>query len=432
MPALLRMPGVAAGSTAAVLSEWLIPENTPYSQNAAIATVETDKAAVDIEADAAGLILKYLVDPGTEVDVGAPIALTGIVGETVTDLHKTLQELGALDDESLGDVGGQASVASAATRTDHSPDGPGPDRPRQFITPLVRKLAREGNLDLTGVVGSGPRGRIVKRDIAALTGGAHHKGNGSAPDSHRVRTEPAATTVPDVPVTQPQAKAGYTEEPHSRQRRAIATRLTESKRTAPHFYLRGSARVDRLLALRTELNAAGATKVSVNDLVIKAAAHAHGAVPAMNLTWAEDAIRRFDTIDISIAVASERGLVTPVVRDVGRRSVSAIAAETKNLAARARDGKLRQAEIEGGSLSISNLGMYGTEEFAAVINPPQSAILAVGAARQEPVVADGHLAVATVMHVTLSVDHRPIDGSTAAEWMREFVAIIESPMRILL
>ena len=206
----------------------------------------------------------------------------------------------------------------------------------------------------------------------------------------------------------------YTDEPHSRIRLATATRLTESKRTAPHFYLRGTCRVDRLLALRAELNARGDTKVSVNDLVVKAVARAHTLVPAMNVIWTEDATRRFRTVDIAVAVASPRGLVTPVVRDVARRSVSTVAADLADLAARAREGKLHQRELEGGSFCVSNLGMYGTEEFSAIINPPQSAILAVGAARDEPVVEDGALAVGTLMRVTLSVDHRPIDGSTAA------------------
>ena len=432
MPTLLRMPGVAADSTEAILAEWQIPENTPYAQADAIATVETDKAAVDIEADTAGVIIKYLVDPGTSVEVGAPIALTGNPGETVTDLDKTLQELGVQAEESFAVPADASPETPAGTLGASTAGAADPEQPRRFITPLVRRLAREGDLDLTGIVGSGPQGRIVKRDIVALIDGTHRNGNGTAPVSQPVRTETAEKDVPDVATATPPGATGYTEEPHSRIRKAIASRLTESKQTAPHFYVRGSARVDRLLALRAELNEAGTTKVSVNDLVIKAAAQAHTAVPAMNVVWTQDAIRTFDTVDISVAVASERGLVTPVVRNAGQRSISAIAAGTKDLATRARDGKLRQAELEGGSLSISNLGMYGTEEFAAIINPPQSAILAVGAARQEPVVTDGQLAVATVMHVTLSVDHRPIDGSTAAEWMREFIGIIESPMRILL
>jgi pyruvate dehydrogenase E2 component (dihydrolipoamide acetyltransferase) len=224
----------------------------------------------------------------------------------------------------------------------------------------------------------------------------------------------------------------HTDEPHSRIRLATATRLTDSKRTAPHFYLRGTCRVERLLALRADLNRAGDTKVSVNDLVVKASARAHTLVPAMNVIWTEDATRRFGTVDIAVAVASPRGLVTPVVRDVARRSVSTVAADLADLAARAREGKLHQRDIEGGSFCVSNLGMYGTEEFSAIINPPQSAILAVGAARDEPVVEDGALAVGTLMRVTLSVDHRPIDGSTAAEWMRAFVDVIENPLEILM
>jgi pyruvate dehydrogenase E2 component (dihydrolipoamide acetyltransferase) len=220
----------------------------------------------------------------------------------------------------------------------------------------------------------------------------------------------------------------------TRMRAAIAARLTQSKRDIPHFYLRGSCRVDRLLALRSELNegaTSDAEKVSVNDLVVKAAARAHALVPDMNVIWTGDAIRRFSAVDVAVAVASPGGLITPVVRDVARRSVTAVSTDLGELAERARNGKLSQREIEGGALCISNLGMYGVEEFAAIINPPQSAILAVGAARQEPVVTDGELTVATVMRVTLSVDHRPIDGSVAAEWMRTFVDVVEHPLRIL-
>ncbi len=219
--------------------------------------------------------------------------------------------------------------------------------------------------------------------------------------------------------------------PHSRLRRAIAARLTQSTQEAPHFYLRGSARVDRLLALRAELNSADDVRVSVNDLVVKAVARAHMLVPAVNVIWTDDAVRMFDSVDIAVAISTEQGLVTPVLRAVESMSISQVALATKDFAARARSGSLRQHELEGGSTSVTNLGMFGTEDFAAIINPPHSSILAVGAAAQEPVVVDGALAVGTVMRVTLSVDHRPIDGATAAQWMREFIGLLEQPARIL-
>ncbi|MEU8187989.1 2-oxo acid dehydrogenase subunit E2, partial [Micromonospora carbonacea] len=220
--------------------------------------------------------------------------------------------------------------------------------------------------------------------------------------------------------------------PHSRLRRAIARRLTESKSTVPHFYLRGSARVDALLALRTELNAAAPVKISVNDLVVKAVGQAHLAVPQVNVGWTDAGMRVFGEVDLGVAVATEGGLVTPVLRGVDRMSVSAVAAATRDFADRARRGALRQHELEGGSATVTNLGMYGAEEFSAILNPPQATILAVGAARREPVVTDaGELAVATVLRVTLSVDHRAVDGALAAQWMREFVAILEQPLRIV-
>jgi pyruvate dehydrogenase E2 component (dihydrolipoamide acetyltransferase) len=214
-------------------------------------------------------------------------------------------------------------------------------------------------------------------------------------------------------------------------RRAIATRLAAGHRETPVFHIRGSARVDELLALRTRLNDGAGVKVSVNDLVVAAAARTHAALPEMNVVWTPDAVRRFTTVDVAVAVATDRGLVTPVVRDAGNRTVTSIARETAGLLERARAGALRQEELAGGSLTVSNLGAFGTEEFTAVINPPQAAILAVGAARQEAVVTGGELGVATVLRVTLSVDHRPVDGATAARWLRRFLALLEEPLRIL-
>jgi pyruvate dehydrogenase E2 component (dihydrolipoamide acetyltransferase) len=205
----------------------------------------------------------------------------------------------------------------------------------------------------------------------------------------------------------------------------------ESKQTAPHFYLRATLRADRLVALRAELNEGAPTRVSLNDLVIRAVAAAHLRVPEMNVVWTPDAVRAHHTVDIAVAVATDRGLVTPVVRDVASLSVTALAARVRDLAARARDGKLRQDELEGGTISVTNLGMYGVDEFAAIINPPHAAILAVGAVRDEPVVEDGALAVGKLMTVTLSVDHRPVDGVVAARWLAELRDLIEHPVRIL-
>jgi len=425
MPTLLRMPAIAAGAETALLSEWQVQEGVPFKKSDAIATVETDKAMVDMEAEEAGVIFRFLVGSGEQVEVGAAIALSGIPGEAVDDIDAALRDLG---------------VRGASPSSNGSP--PSPVRPnsgdapttipstrggRVFATPLVRRLARDADLDLGGVSGTGPNGRIVRRDIEVLLTQTLAPSRDATPDELAEVRPPAA---------EDNDGSGFKDVPHTRIRAAIASRLTESKRDAPHFYLRGTCRVDKLMKMRAELNAAAenadGAKVSVNDLIIKAAARAHTIVPAMNVVWTKDAIRRFDAVDIAVAVATNRGLLTPVVRDAARRSLSAVSAEVSELAERARLGRLTQREIEGGSFCISNLGMYGTEEFSAIINPPQSAILAVGAALSEPVVQDGELAIATVMRVTLSVDHRPIDGSIAADWMRTFVGIVENPLQILL
>jgi pyruvate dehydrogenase E2 component (dihydrolipoamide acetyltransferase) len=222
-----------------------------------------------------------------------------------------------------------------------------------------------------------------------------------------------------------------TEVPHTRLRRAIASRLIESKTTAPHFYVRGTARVDELLLMREQINEGSAVRVSVNDILIKAMARAHQLVPAMNVVWTPDAVLRFSSVDIAVAISTDNGLVTPVVRNAEQLTVTQIAATVRDFAERARSGRLQQAELEGGSTSISNLGMHGTEEFAAIINPPQASILAVGATRQAPIVVDGAVVAGTVMTATLSVDHRPVDGVVAAQWMKAFVDLLEHPVRIL-
>jgi pyruvate dehydrogenase E2 component (dihydrolipoamide acetyltransferase) len=426
MPTLLRMPAIAAGADTAVLSEWQVQEGVPFKKSDAIATVETDKAMVDMEAEEAGVILRFLVDSGEQVEVGAAIALSGTPGEAVDDIEGALRNLGV------------QSAPTASNGSQPSPVAPASGVPptaiaearggRVFATPLVRRLARDADLDLGTVSGTGPNGRIVRRDIQALLTQTAAPSRGTTLEDSADARPPTVTTHGD--------DGGFEDVPHTRIRAATAARLTESKRDTPHFYLRGRCRVDKLLTMRAELNAAaektGGTKVSVNDLIIKAAARAHTIVPAMNVVWTTGAVRRFDTVDIAVAVATPRGLLTPVVRDAARRSLSAVSADVSELAERSRLGKLTQREIEGGSFCISNLGMYGTEEFSAIINPPQSAIMAVGAALNEPVVQDGELAIATVMKVTLSVDHRPIDGSIAAEWMRTFVGIVEDPLQILL
>lgn len=420
MARLLRMPEVAANAQDAVLQEWTVPENTAVSAEDAVAAVETDKAVVDVAAEADGIILKQLVPPGAVVEIGAPIAVVGEPGEQVDDLAALLAELGVSaagpvvrPEDPVPEDAKPTPLRSTSAGNGHASRG------RIFTSPLARRLAREAGLSVEEIAGSGPGGRIIRRDVEAAIAA---KGASSS-------AAPAA--VADAAETRTVSSSRYTDVPHSRIRKAIAARLTESQRTTPHFYLRGTVRVDKLLKLRARLNESTAVSVSVNDLVIKAAALAHTLVPEMNVIWTPDAIRSFSSVDISVAVATDRGLVTPVVRAVEGMSITSVAAYVLDVVERAKSGRLRQDELEGGTLSVTNLGMFGTEEFAAIINPPQAAILAVGAARREPVVKKGKLSTGTVMRVTLSVDHRPVDGVVAARWLDTFVQTVENPLRIL-
>lgn len=407
MPELLRMPEVAAGATSAVLSIWPVAAGADYPLGEIIATIETDKAVVDVEAESAGYIVRTLVAEGAEVAIGAPIALIAAPGEKVDDVDAALAALGLSGAETkAAPSAAPVEVAAAVISVDTTPGD------RLFASPLARRLARERGIDLATLTGTGPNGRIRRRDVEA------------APTT---AASPAAATA----LAPTASAAGYTDIPHSRLRKAIAARLTSSKQTAPHFYLRGSANVDRLLALRAEINEGEELRVSVNDLVLKAVARAHTLVPTVNVIWTDEAIRMFGTVDISVAISTEQGLVTPVLRDVDAMTLRQIAIATKDFATRARAGALRQHELEGGSTSVTNLGMFGTEEFAAIINPPHSSILAIGAARKMPVVVGDEIAIGHVMNVTMSVDHRPIDGATAAEWMKVFIGLLESPAKIL-
>jgi pyruvate dehydrogenase E2 component (dihydrolipoamide acetyltransferase) len=450
MAELLRMPEVAAAAATAVLSAWPLTEGAPFGTGDAVAVVETEKAEVEVPAGADGVLLKTLVAPGAVVEVGSPIAVLGAVGERVADLGALLAELGVAE--------GPASPPVTAVRRDvpdeparpapHSPSPPAGTGGRVFSSPLARRMAREAGLKIAEIPGTGPGGRVVRRDVEAAiaarpegtpdgtpvgTPGGTSSGTSGAVAPAAVPTTQAAPAIPAAR-SAPPAGAAYEDVPHSRMRRAIAARLTASKREAPHFYLRATCRVDALLDVRRRINAnAGENgeKVSVNDLIVKAVAKAHCLVPEMNAIWTEEAVRRFARADVCVAIAAGNGLVTPVLRDVGALSVSAVAARVRDYAGRARDGGLRQEDLEGGSITVTNLGMYGVEEFAAIINPPQSAILAVGEARREPVAVEEGVEVATVLRLVLSVDHRPIDGVLAARWMRELTGLLEDPIRIL-
>src|SRR4051812_23869251 len=445
MPELLRMPEIAAATTSATLAGWPVAVNTRFAKADVIATVETDKAVVDVEAEADGVILRTLVPEGAEVEVGTAIAVLARPDETVDDIDAALAALGV-----SGGNGHAPAPAPEPIVATVAPTGNG--QPRRFASPLARRLAAEAGLLVTDLEGTGPGGRIVRRDVeAALAQRVAHE-EADLHDASPALPGPTAPPieVPRTPAAQPVGE--YTDQPLSRMRKAVAARLTESKTTAPHFYVRGVARVDALLQLRADLNEGADVRVSVNDLIVKAVAKAHQLVPAMNVVWTGEAIRSFHGVDVSVAVATGSGLVTPVLTGVERRGVTGgaaappgvgargrggrgpiagVAAATQDFVARAGEGRLQQAELEGGSVTVTTLGMFGVEEFAAIINPPQASILAVGAAKQEAVVTDGRLEVATVLRVTLSVDHRPVDGAVAARWMSAFVALLERPVRIL-
>jgi pyruvate dehydrogenase E2 component (dihydrolipoamide acetyltransferase) len=299
---------------------------------------------------------------------------------------------------------------------------------RVFASPLVRKLAGEKGIDVADLTGTGPAGRIVRRDLERYL--AAHEASAAGAEQRPVPPTDSPRAAPAAPTAT--TSAGTHLIPHTPMRRAIARRLTESKATTPHFYLTTECVVDELLALRTQVNEAATVKVSVNDFVIMAVAAAFRDVPEANVTWSEAGLVAHDSVDLSIAVATETGLVTPVLRGVDGKRLSGIAREARDLAARARDRRLHVHELEGGTFSISNLGMYGTLEFSAIINPPQSGILAVGAAKQQPIVADGALAVATVIRCTLSVDHRAIDGALAARWLAAFTTRLQRPLTTLI
>jgi pyruvate dehydrogenase E2 component (dihydrolipoamide acetyltransferase) len=433
MATLLRMPEVAANATEAVLQDWALGERSAFDEGDVIATVETEKAVVDVEAEASGVLLKTLVGAGAEVEVGAPIAVLGRPGEQVDDLEGLLADLGVVagapvvaperrmvpDDPEGGTANTTAPevpAASAAPEGAAAPasqviaamsDGSSAGR-RVFASPLARRLAAEAGLVLEEIEGSGPRGRILRRDV-----------DRAAAEGSRAPRDPSATPA-------------YTDLPHSRMRRAIAARLSRSTQETPHFYVRATVRVDRLLKLRRRLESASGEKVSVNDLVVKAVARALVLVPEANVIWTADALRRFSGVDVSVAVATDTGLVTPVLREVDRMPLSVLAATVRDSVERARAGQLRQGELEGGSISVTNLGMYGVEEFAAIINPPQSAIVAVGAAREAVVVRRGKPATATVMTLTMSVDHRAIDGALAARLLKALTSVLEEPVQLLL
>jgi pyruvate dehydrogenase E2 component (dihydrolipoamide acetyltransferase) len=415
MATVIRMPAVLASATEAAIQAWSVAEGQVVEVGDPLADIETEKAVVEYAAEVAGTVGKLIARPGDNLAVGEPIAIVLSAGEGADAIATALASAGVADAPPASASREPAAPATETPPTESQVAASSSEEPssRIFASPIVRRLARESGLELSALVGTGPGGRIVRRDL---------EGAPAATDGSRAAAAARPATT----------GSGFTDLPLTGMRRAIARRLTESKTTVPHFYVTAHVRVDRLLALRAEVNAAAERKVSVNDFVIKAVAGALHDVPAANSIWGGDHIRRFDGVDLAIAVAVEGGLLTPVLRSVQTMSLTEVSAQVSELADRARAGKLRQEELEGGSFSLSNLGMYGVDEFSAILNPPQAGILAVGAAKQQPVVVEGEVAVGSVMTVTLSADHRVIDGAVAAEWMAAFVRRIENPVSALL
>ena len=465
MATYFRMPGVSADSDEAVLESWTVEQGAQVASGQTIASVETEKAVVDVESDIDAIVHTLLVGNGATVPVGDPIAILLGVDEPASEAEKLLADLGVGVAPAAGGDDAAAPAAETATGPEAefdaavqaapeeaaAPDTPAPATAspqhvdvgaapsangaggRRFTSPSARRLARELGVDIATVSGTGPKGRVVNADVRAAAEAA------PAPAAQPAAAQPAA--APAAPAPAPAAAAaapaaavpdGWTAVPHSRVRKIIAQRLQESKTTAPHFYVRMSARVDTLLALRAQLNASGRVKISVNDFIVKAAGQALVDVPAMNVVWTDDAVLQAPTADVAVAVASEKGLVTPVIRDVASLSLSGLSAKIKDAVGRANQGKLSTADLQGGTLTVSNLGMFGVEEFDAIINPPQAGILAVGAAVRTPVVGEGDtLEIASVLSLVLSVDHRPVDGTDGARWLARLKELLEDPMQIV-
>ncbi len=434
----ILMPALSPTMEEGTLAKWLVAPGATVKSGQIIAEIETDKATMEFEAVDEGVIAEILVPEGAQgVKVNTPIARLASEGDAPEAPRAEAAAKAA-------PAGGPAKAAPPAAVPAPAPaPAAAQGGARIAASPLARRLAAERGIALADIAGSGPGGRIVRADVegAPATAPAPRPVAAAAP-APAATPAPAPAPAPAAPRLADAAQIArlyegraFTEVALDGMRRTIAARLSEAKATIPHFYLRRDVRLDALLALREQINAAlgpRGVKLSVNDFVIKAAALALQQVPDANAVWAGDRILRLQPSDVAVAVAVEGGLFTPVIRDAHLKTLSALSAEMKDLAARARNRKLAPAEYQGGSMAISNLGMFGIDSFDAVINPPHGAILAVGAGTKRPVAeADGTLGVATVMTVTLSVDHRVIDGALGAAWLQAFVGLIEAPLGML-
>ena len=432
MPTEILMPALSPTMEEGTLARWLVKEGDTISSGDIMCEIETDKATMEFEAVDEGVLGKILVAEGTEgVKVNAPIAVLLEDGESADDISA------APAAAAPAAAPAEAAPAAAAPAAAPAPAAPkSADGARIFASPLARRIAADKGLDLSQVTGSGPHGRIVKADVEGLTQTA---APAAAAPAATPAAAPAAAAAPAGPSTDMILKMyegrDFEEVSLDGMRKTIAARLTEAKQSIPHFYLRRDIQLDALMAFRSQLNKQlepRGVKLSVNDFIIKACALALQQVPEANAVWAGDRMLKLKPSDVAVAVAIEGGLFTPVLKDAEMKSLSALSAEMKDLATRARDRKLAPHEYQGGSFAISNLGMFGIDNFDAVINPPHGAILAVGAGVKKPVVnAEGAVEVATVMSVTLSVDHRVIDGALGAQLLTAIKDNLEAPMTML-
>ncbi|MBT3790798.1 MAG: pyruvate dehydrogenase complex dihydrolipoamide acetyltransferase [Alphaproteobacteria bacterium] len=422
MPITITMPALSPTMTEGRIARWFKAEGEEVIAGDVLAEIETDKATMEIEAIDDGILGKILIPGETDgVAVNTPIALILEEGEDVSSMDGFTANAPVVAVAGTAAESSPAPTASAPVAADPAPVAtPVPTSGQRIIaSPLARRIAADSGLDLALVKGSGPRGRIVKADVLGAQGTA--------------KSAPAIPAAPATPVVIPPTSVEPTEIPLTNMRKTIAKRLVAAKQDIPHIYLTIECELDALLALRKQVNERRPdTKVSVNDFIVKASALALKQVPAVNASWTDTAVIQYNTVDISIAVAIEGGLITPIVRNADLKGLAAISAEVKELAGRAKESKLMPEEYQGGGFSISNLGMFGIKEFSAIINPPQSAILAVGAGEQRPVVKNGALSIATVMSCTMSCDHRVVDGALGAQWLAAFKGYIEDPLGMLL
>lgn len=443
MPIDILMPALSPTMEEGNLAKWLVKEGDSVSSGDVIAEIETDKATMEVESIDEGTIGKIFVEEGTEaVKVNARIAVILEEGEDASAI--SLQSPSAAAPAKAPEEAKTATTPSSeppATVSAPSAVGSGSSGGRVFSSPLARRLAKENGIDIAAVKGSGPRNRVIKRDVEeAIAGGGASATAKTEPAAKAAATAtPAPSGMSDDAVMKLYADDSYELVPHDGMRKTIAARLTEAKQTIPHFYLTIDCDLDALLALRSQLNAAApqnaegkpAYKISVNDMVIKAHALALRAVPEANVSWSAGGMLKHKHADIGVAVSIPGGLITPIITRAEEKSLSTISNEMKDLAKRAKDRKLQPNEYQGGTSAVSNLGMFGVKDFAAIVNPPHGSILAVGAGTQQAVIKDGAVAAATIMSVTLSTDHRAVDGALGAELMLAFKGFIENPMSML-